>query len=88
MEGYGAALTEASAWLFATKLSEANRTLYLEKLFSKTKGIGLNVLRLPVGASDFAIKRYTYDDMPKGQKDPDLKKFSIEHDKATIIPVL
>ena len=39
-------------------------------------------------ASDFALDDYSYDDLPAGQTDPDLKKFSIAHDEAYIIPVL
>jgi hypothetical protein len=32
-------------------------------LFSASKGIGLTVLRQPMGASDFALEDYCYDDM-------------------------
>lgn len=41
-----------------------------------------------MGASDFARYSYTYDDMPNGQVDPTLENFSIDHDRAYIIPVL
>jgi len=61
-------------------------------LFSPSKGIGLSVLRQPMGASDFALSVYSYDDLPQGQPlspgDPDLKHFSIDHDRAYIIPLL
>ena len=47
------------------------------------------MLRQPMGASDFAVNgSYSYDDMPAGQTDPDLSAFSIDHDKAYIIPRL
>src|SRR5258708_33907978 len=44
--------------------------------------------RQPMGASDFALKDYTYDDMPPGQSDSDMKHFSIDHDREQIIPIL
>jgi glucosylceramidase len=52
MDGYGASLTDASAWLFFYKLSDAKRAELLEKLFGKT-GMHLSLLRQPIGASDF-----------------------------------
>src|SRR5258708_12623792 len=44
--------------------------------------------RQPMGASDFALKDYTYDDMPPGQSDSHMKHFSIDHDREQIIPIL
>jgi len=46
------------------------------------------MLRQPMGASDFALSEYSYDDVPVGQTDPELKKFSLDHDRADILPVL
>jgi glucosylceramidase len=88
IDGFGASLTDSSAWLLSHKLTDAQRKDALELLFSQTKGIGLNILRQPMGASDFALDDYTYDDMPAGQTDPDLKHFSIDHDRTYILPIL
>ena len=88
MDGFGASLTDSSAWLLSHKLTDQQRKEALEKLFSPTKGIGLSVLRQPMGASDFAIDDYSYDDLPAGETDPDLKKFTIDRDRAYIIPIL
>jgi len=88
MDGFGASLTDSSAWLLWHKLTAQQRKEALEKLFSRSKGIGLSVLRQPMGASDFAIEDYSYDDVPPGETDPELKKFSIDHDRAYIIPIL
>jgi glucosylceramidase len=57
-------------------------------LFDPKKGIGLNILRQPMGASDFALTDYSYDDVAAGERDLGLTKFSIEHDRAYIIPLL
>src|SRR5258705_635381 len=69
MDGFGASLTDSSAWLLSHKLTDQQRKEALEKLFSPTKGIGLSVLRQPMGASDFAIDDYSYDDRPAGESD-------------------
>ncbi|WP_308637882.1 glycoside hydrolase family 30 protein [Paenibacillus silvisoli] len=88
MDGFGAAMTDSSAWLIANKLDDAKRDDLMNKLFDFERGIGISYLRLPMGATDFSLSSYTYDDMPPGQKDPELKHFSIEHDKAYMIPML
>ena len=92
IDGLGASLTDSSAWLLWNKLTEAQRKEALQMLFSPSKGIGLSVLRQPMGASDFALSDYSYDDVPPGQRispdDPDLRRFSIDHDRAYIIPLL
>jgi glucosylceramidase len=42
-----------------------------------------------MGASDFSVNGpYSYDDLPPGQTDPTLARFSIAHDTAYILPVL
>ena len=61
----------------------------MNNLFDPSSGIGLSLLRTPMGATDFnASGNYSYDDMPAGQTDPTLAGFSIEHDEAYIIPAL
>src|SRR6266850_1256849 len=89
MQGFGASFTDSSAWLVYNKLSVPQRNALMTNLFSPTEGIGLGLLRQPMGASDFsAVGNYSYDDMPTGQTDPNLSNFSISHDTSYIIPVL
>lgn len=91
MTGFGASLTDGSAWLIYNKMSKGQRDALMQGLFSPTNGIGLNFLRQPIGASDLttpASGEYSYDDVPKGQTDPNLTHFSISHDEAYIIPLL
>lgn len=88
IDGFGASLTDSSAWLLWNKLSEAQREEALVKLFDPQNGLGLSVLRQPMGSSDFALDDYSYDDVPAGDSDPDLKRFTIERDKRYIIPIL
>jgi len=88
IDGFGASLTDSSAWLIYTKLTPAQRDDLMQKLFGRDNGIAMSFLRQPMGASDLALNFYTYDDMPAGQSDPSLANFSINHDRAYIIPVL
>jgi glucosylceramidase len=88
IDGFGAAMTDSSAWLIANKLNPEQRSELMNKLFDHKQGIGISYLRLPMGATDFSLKSYTYDDMPEGQTDPKLQNFSIDYDKAYIIPTL
>jgi glucosylceramidase len=88
IDGFGASITDASAWLFSQKLSSKQRKALLKQLFDPKKGIGLAILRQPMGSSDLSREDYSYDDMPPGESDPGLKHFSIDRDRQYIIPVL
>lgn len=88
MEGFGAALTGSSAYLIHQKLNHSQRERLLRELFSVENGIGLSYLRLTIGASDFSLSNYTYNDLPKGETDYDLDRFSIAKDKQDLVPVL
>ena len=83
MDGFGAAMTDSSAWLIATKLSASQQADLLSRLFAPSAGIGLNYLRVPVGASDFSLRHYTHDDTCC-----DLSDFSIAPDEIHRIPLL
>jgi glucosylceramidase len=41
-----------------------------------------------MGASDFALDAYSYDDVPAGESDPLLKNFTIQRDEHYIVPLL
>ena len=85
--GFGASLTDASA-LLINGLPEGRRDSLLHDLFDRDNGIGLSFTRLTIGASDFSPTHYTFDDMPPGQRDSSLLRFSIEPDRAHRLPVL
>lgn len=89
MTGFGASFTDSSAWLVGTKLDSPQRDALMRDLFSRRDGIGLSVLRQPMGATDFTVGgNYSYDDMPTGETDPTLAHFSIDHDRSYTIPLL
>ena len=86
IEGFGAALTGSSAYVI-NNLSTAQKNSLLSDLFDVESGAGMSYLRLTIGASDFSLEDFTYDDMPQGQEDPNLDNFSIAHDEMHVIPV-
>lgn len=88
IEGFGAALTGSSAYLIHQELNSTQRSQLLQELFDPQQGIGISYLRITMGASDFSLSDFTYDDMPAGQTDPDLSEFTIAKDKEDLIPVL
>lgn len=88
MDGFGAAITASSAWLLKNALNEVQRESVMVELFDSEKGIGLSYIRVPMGACDFRLKEYTYDDVPPGQDDLRLEKFSIAPDEEYILPIL
>jgi glucosylceramidase len=89
ISGFGAAMTDSSAWLLQNKLTATQRDKLMRQVFSPQSGIGINYLRVPLGASDFtATNFYTYDDNPPGGTDEFQQQFTVAHDQAYIIPRL
>jgi glucosylceramidase len=87
IDGFGYALTGGSAYLINQKLSAERRTELLKELFT-SEGINISYLRVSIGASDLDDEVFTYNDLPKGKIDKELKNFSIDEDRKNLIPVL
>jgi glucosylceramidase len=88
IDGFGFALTGGSAQLIA-HMDAAPRAALLKELFSTEEdGIGVSYLRVSVGSSDMNDHVYSYDDLPAGQTDVKMEKFSLDPDRADVIPVL
>lgn len=81
--GFGAAFTDASCYLF-NQLSPSSREQLFHELFHPAE-MGLSVCRTCIGSSDYSTKVYSFDE---GDPDPDLKRFSIDHDREYILPML
>lgn len=90
MAGFGAAITDASAWLIQQRMTPAQRGALMQELFGRApgQGIGLSFTRLTIGASDFSRTHYSFDDMPPGQTDPQLAHFSLAPQKDTVLPTV
>lgn len=86
--GFGASLTDSSAWLIQHMLDARQRDALLKELFGREgNGLGLSFSRLTIGASDFSRHHYSLNDTPDGTPDPDLKHFSIDQNRGDVIPV-
>ena len=86
--GFGAAMTDASAWLLQNKMSDRQRDALLRELFGPPPGLGMAMTRLTIGASDFSLQPYTLDDLPTGQVDPALDHFNASSNLRDIVPTI
>jgi glucosylceramidase len=88
IDGFGFALTGGSAQ-HMVRMDPAKRASLIQELFGVAgKEIGISYLRVSIGSSDLNDHVFTYDDLPPGQTDPDMAKFSLAEDRADVIPVL
>ncbi|HYP86999.1 MAG TPA: glycoside hydrolase [Polyangiaceae bacterium] len=74
-DGFGGTFNEAG-WKVLMGLDSAKQTEIMRKLFDVTDGIGFTWGRIPIGPSDYAIERYSFQESASAP-------FSIEHDKTT-----
>jgi glucosylceramidase len=81
--GFGAAFTDASCYMF-NQLTPSAREALFHELFHLSQ-MGLNVCRTCMGASDYSTEVFSYDE---GEPDPEMKRFSIAHDKAYVLPMM
>ena len=89
MDGVGASLTDSAGWVIWNRLTVPEQNELMTSLFDPNAGIGVGILRQPMGASDFSASGdYSYDDMPAGQTDPNLQQFSIAHDQSYLMPLI
>jgi glucosylceramidase len=75
--GVGAAFTDAAAQLFDKRLGKDARRALLRELLGPAPGLGLNLMRIPIGATDFSSAHYSLDDRPLGETDPALAHFAL-----------
>ncbi len=82
--GFGGAFTDASCYQLS-RMEPARRGQLIEELVG-AQGLRLSVGRTCIGSSDYSRSAYSFDDSP--EPDPDLKNFSIAHDRDYILPML
>jgi glucosylceramidase len=88
VDGFGFALTGGSASLMM-KMDKTERSKLIRELFATGENnIGVSYLRLSIGASDLNSFVYSYDNLPEGETDFPLNKFSLSEDYNNVIPVL
>jgi glucosylceramidase len=70
-------------------MDAAKRGALLHELFATDQNnIGISYLRVSIGASDLNEYVYSYDDLPAGQTDPEMTKFTLREDQKYVIPIL
>lgn len=96
-DGFGAAFNE-KGWAALT--SDAAKKEAITLLFSAAEGANFAWGRIPIGASDYGLDRYTladtgtdHDPMPSGESNrpppaPNLETFSLERDHELLIPYI
>lgn len=88
MDGFGFTLTGGSAF-HINNMSKEKRHQLLTELFAFDKeNIGISYLRISLGASDLDAEVFSYNDLPAGETDLKMEKFSLAPDKKFLIPVL
>ena len=88
MDGFGFTLTGGSAMVI-NRMNPAKRKALLNELFdTDSNNIGISYLRLSIGASDLNDRVFSYNDLPHGQTDTLMEKFSLKPDQTDLIPVL
>ncbi len=88
IDGFGYTLTGGSAMLINRMDASAKAALLKELFSTEGNGIGVSYLRVSIGASDLDDRVFSYDDLPDGQTDVNLDKFSLAPDRDHLIPVL
>ncbi len=81
--GIGGALTDASAEVF-DKLDEQHQQQFMKAYFNPQTGIGYTLGRTNIHSCDFSSASYTY----VADNDPELKSFSVQHDRQYRIPFI
>ena len=84
VQGFGTCFSELSHRALS-KLSQEDYDKVMTELFAPGGGMEFTICRMPIGASDFALKYYSFDDTPG---DLAMEHFSIDNDKQTLIPLI
>lgn len=82
--GFGGTFNEVG-WHVLSMLSVSERDRAMKLLFDAVDGANFTYGRVPIGASDYAMNRYTLDETPD---DTSMASFSIVRDKDKLIPYI
>lgn len=83
-KGFGGTFNEAG-WDALGKLSSSDKEKAIRLLFDVNDGIGFTWGRIPIGASDYALERYS---LNEHADDFEMEHFSIDRDKEYLIPYI
>jgi glucosylceramidase len=88
IDGFGWCLTGGSATLL-NQMEASKRAALLQELFGNGgSSLGSSYLRVSIGASDLSANVFSYNDLPAGETDVNMEKFSLAPEKTDLIPIL
>ena len=82
--GFGGAFTEASSSVY-DKMKEPQKNEVMQSYFNNRNGNNYTFCRTHINSCDFSLGNYAYAETPN---DINLKDFSIDHDKKSLIPFI
>lgn len=84
IDGFGGCFNELG-WDALQTLSEENRKAVMKNLFDTITGCRFTIYRMPIGANDYAVDWYSYNETPD---DFEMKNFSLDRDQKRLIPYI
>ncbi len=84
IDGFGGCFNE-KGWEALSVLGPEKREEALKALFDPQNGARFNICRVPIGASDYALDRYT---LNESKDDFQMEHFSIDRDRQNLIPFI
>ncbi|WP_417362469.1 glycoside hydrolase family 30 protein [Galbibacter sp.] len=88
VDGFGFTLTGGSVEAIQSLSETEQQSLLLELFGKEEESISISYLRISIGASDLNENPFTYNDIPEGETDLELKNFSLEKDQKGVIALL
>jgi glucosylceramidase len=88
IDGFGFTLTGGSAQHIVHMDAQARASLLRELFGVDGTNIGVSFLRISIGASDLNERVFSYDGLPAGEEDPEMRRFDLGPDRVDVIPVL
>ena len=84
IEGFGGCFNELG-WKAISLLEENEMKTIFNELFNPLTGCKFNFCRMPLGANDYSLEWYSYNEI---DKDYNMENFSIVRDKQYLIPFI
>jgi glucosylceramidase len=84
IEGFGGCFNE-KGWEALSVLKPEERRAVMRRIFDESEGLGFTVCRVPIGANDYAVDRYTLNETPD---DFGMERFSVDRDRVRLFPYI
>ena len=88
IDGFGFTLTGGSVQVINQLNTQKRKELVKELFGSGQNAIAISYIRISIGASDLDALPFSYNDLPSGETDLNLDKFSLAPNKNDVIPML